>query len=196
MTIFIAHRINTLKELENVPSEYGIEIDIRDGLLVVHDPFQPGIALESLLAAFKHSFIILNIKCERIEYAILELLEKYKITEYFFLDSSFPMIYKLSNEGIKDIAIRYSEFETSVMEVKGMCKWVWVDSFNKMLSLNEKDYIEFKKVGFKLCFVSPELHDYDKYALLSYIEIMKMRGIIPDMVCTKVYNIEFWKNHL
>ena len=56
--------------------------------------------------------MILNIKSERIEYKVLNLLQKYNINNYFFLDSSFPMIYQLSEEGEKNIAVRYSEFES------------------------------------------------------------------------------------
>ena len=28
--MFIAHRINTIKELNEIPIEYGVEIDLRD----------------------------------------------------------------------------------------------------------------------------------------------------------------------
>jgi hypothetical protein len=187
--IYIAHRINTLEELAKVPSEYGIEIDIRDELLVVHDPFTPGIQLEDLLKRFHHRFIILNIKCERIEYKIMDLLSKYNITDYFFLDSSFPMIYKLTSEGNKNVAIRYSEFEHSILEMKGRCDWIWVDSFNDTLSLSASDYQAFKEAGFKMCFVSPELHGFSIESIDKLMNEMRERGMVPDMICTKVYNI-------
>ena len=44
--IFCCHRINTVKELKNIPLSYGIEIDLRDNLngdiYIAHDPFVNG----------------------------------------------------------------------------------------------------------------------------------------------------------
>ena len=97
--IFVAHRINTIEELKKIDKEYGIEIDIRDygnKLILKHDPFininENNEELEEFLKYYQHRFIILNIKSERIEYKVLELMRKYNITDYFFLDSPFPMI--------------------------------------------------------------------------------------------------------
>lgn len=42
MTEFIAHRINTIKQLKDVPYNYGVEIDLRpfnDLIILEHDPF-------------------------------------------------------------------------------------------------------------------------------------------------------------
>jgi hypothetical protein len=103
--LFCCHRINTSIELQHINPKYGIEIDLRDNsqgqIYLAHDPFTEGELFDNFLKLYTHSFIILNIKSERIEYKVLELLKKYNITNYFFLDSSFPMIYKLSNEGEK-----------------------------------------------------------------------------------------------
>ena len=105
MTLFCCHRINTINELKKIPNHYGIEIDLRDNLngdiYISHDPFKSGENFGEFLKYYKHSFIILNIKSERIEYKVLELLKKHDIQNYFFLDSSFPMIYKLSKDGEK-----------------------------------------------------------------------------------------------
>ena len=38
-------------------------------------------------------------KTERIEWKVLELVKKHNIKDYFFLDSSFPMIVTLANLG-------------------------------------------------------------------------------------------------
>lgn len=43
--------------------------------------------------------MILNVKSERIEHKILELLRKYNIKDYFFLDFTFPMIKILAENG-------------------------------------------------------------------------------------------------
>ena len=39
---FIAHRINTVEELKKIPTEYGVELDLRDRgerLILQHDPW-------------------------------------------------------------------------------------------------------------------------------------------------------------
>ena len=64
-TLLIAHRINTVEELVNVPFEFGIEVDLRDskkGLILSHDPFKQGESFEDFLKYYGHKFIILNIK--------------------------------------------------------------------------------------------------------------------------------------
>lgn len=195
---FCAHRINKIEELKNISPKYGIEIDLRDNLhgdvYLAHDPFINGELFSDFLQHYKHSFIILNIKSERIEYRILDLLKKYNITNFFFLDSSFPMIYKLSNEGIRNVAIRFSEFEglDTVLNMKGKIDWIWVDCFTKNPLTKETCKI-LKKSGFKICFVSPELQNqYEK--LKEYKEYFENENIIVDMICTKSYNIDKWEN--
>src|ERR1043165_5888963 len=112
---FIAHRINRVEDLVNLPHEYGAEVDLRDSpdgsIHISHDPFVQGEDFENYLAHYQHGTLILNIKSERIEPKVLELLEKYSKTDYFFLDSSFPMINLLSAKGEKKIALRFSEYE-------------------------------------------------------------------------------------
>ena len=162
--MFCCHRINTVIELKNIPSEYGIEVDLRDNqdgeIYLAHDPFVNGELLCDFLNHYQHAFIILNIKSERIEYRVLELLKQHAIQDYFFLDSSFPMIYKLSSEGIQNIAIRYSEFEgtDTIVAMQNKIQWIWIDCFTKN-PLDYTTYLQFKNMGYKLCFVSPELQN-------------------------------------
>jgi NDP-sugar pyrophosphorylase family protein len=196
--IYCCHRINTINEVKIIPKQYGIEVDLRDDLdgeiYLAHDPFIKGELFFNFLKYYNHKFIILNIKSERIEYKVLELLQKYDITEYFFLDSSFPMIYKLSNEGEKNMAVRYSEFEclNTVLNMKGKTDWVWIDCFTKN-PLNKSIYTILKNAGFKLCFVSPELQN-QKEKIKQYKEYFKRENIELDMICTKSYNIDQWEN--
>lgn len=196
MTHFIAHRVNTVQELKELPLEYGVEIDLRDfgsDLILQHDPFKTGELFEEYLAHYQHGTMILNIKSERIEFKILEILEQYKITDYFFLDSSFPMIYLLSNNGESRCAVRYSEYEglDTVLSLAGKIDWVWVDCFSK-LPLDIKIYQILKNAGFKLCLVSPELQGRQT-ELIEYKNYLNRENIIFDAICTKHYNIEAWK---
>ena len=197
---FIAHRINKLEELETLPKEYGVEIDLRDNvdgkIYINHDPFILGEDFEEYLKKYSHGTMILNIKSERIELKILELLKKYSINNYFFLDSSFPMIKLLSDKGEKNIALRYSEYEglDTLEKMQGRVNWVWVDCFTK-LPINNKIYRKIKNMGYKLCLVSPELQN-QKEKLELYAKQIKDEKIEFDAICTKEYNVKKWKELL
>ncbi|CAA6814262.1 MAG: Unknown protein [uncultured Campylobacterales bacterium] len=194
---YIAHRINKIDELKQVPKEYGVELDLRDygdRLVLEHDPFISGEDFEEYLKHYEHQTMILNIKSERIEYKVLELLQKYNIQKYFFLDSSFPMIYQLSKNKEKNIALRFSEFEglDTILNMKNRVKWVWIDCFNS-LPIDKKNYKLLKENGFKICLVSPELQGQNK-KLEIYKQYLKEEKIIFDAICTKTYNIKKWKS--
>lgn len=201
MTKFMAHRINTVKELAQVDTQYGVELDLRDfgnKLIMRHDPFAQGDEqdFEEYLKQYKHGLMILNIKSERIEHRVLELIKKYNVKEYFFLDSSFPMIKLLSTSGEPNIAVRFSEFEglDTVLSMAGKVKWVWVDCFTK-LPIDSIIFNKLKAAGFKLCFVSPELQGQDE-KIEQYAAYLSKENILFDAICTKVYNIDRWKKLL
>jgi hypothetical protein len=195
---FIAHRINTVKELRELSTEYGVELDLRDDLngriYIQHNPFEPGEDFEEYLKEYHHGTMILNVKSERIELKILELLQKYDVKSYFFLDSSFPMIKLLSDKGEYNIALRFSELEglDTIRNMSGKAKWVWVDCFTK-LPINLEIYKELKQLGYKLCMVSPELEAQPE-KLKEYKVYLEKEGIVMDAVCTKSYNICIWAN--
>jgi hypothetical protein len=193
--LFIAHRINTRAELAQVPPEYGAEIDVRDygnRLILQHDPFKDGEDLEEYLKSYRHRLIIFNIKSERIEPRVQELIKKYRIKDYFFLDSSFPMIYNLSASGEKNIAVRFSEFEglDTVLALEGRVDWVWVDCFTK-LPITAEIYKILRQAGFRLCLVSPELQKRE-YDIVKYRAYLAENLIAFDAVCTKTHNIAIW----
>lgn len=194
---YIAHRVNTVKELRVLPEEYGVELDLRDDLngrvYISHNPFEQGEDFEEYLKEYHHGTMILNVKSERIELKILEILKKYNINKYFFLDSSFPMIYLLANQGERKVALRLSEYEglDTIRNMAGKVQWIWIDCFTK-IPVGKEEMNELKKLGYKTCFVSPELQgrqeDISKYK--TYIE---EQGIEFDAICTKYYNIEKWR---
>ena len=193
---YIAHRINTIEELKQIPFEYGVELDLRDygdRLILQHDPFKDGEDFEEYLKYYNHGTMILNIKSERIEHKVLELIKKYDIKKYFFLDSSFPMIYQLSKNGERNIALRFSEFEglDTILNMKDKVEWIWVDCFSKLPITNE-NYMLLKENGFKFCLVSPELQN-QKEKLERYKQYLNVNNITVDAICTKSYNIDKWK---
>lgn len=203
MVEYIAHRINTKSALHKIPSEYGVELDLRDScdgsIYISHDPFVNGENFEEYLKEYssdKHcskGTMILNIKSERIEHKVSELIKKYGVEKYFFLDSSFPMIKLLSDNGEQNIALRFSEYEglDTVCAMKDKVEWVWVDCFTEF-PMDRKAYLKIKECNYKICIVSPELQGQPE-KISEYGQYMKNNGIIPNAVCTKIENIEKWK---
>lgn len=192
---FIAHRVNTIEELDKLPTYCGVELDVRDSgndLIIIHNPFESGENFEEYLKKYHHGTMIVNVKSERIEHRIIELLEKYSINNYFFLDSSIPMIYLLSNMGNMNSAVRFSEIEPIelALAMKGRAKWVWVDCFSK-LPINQENYKLLRENGFKLCLVSPELQAQDE-KIEEYKTYLKDNNIYFDAICSKFYNYNRW----
>ncbi|HMV78853.1 MAG TPA: hypothetical protein PL048_13735 [Leptospiraceae bacterium] len=198
MTEYIAHRINTVEELKDLPPGVGVELDLRDRgerLVLQHDPFSDGENFEDFLAEYKdRGTLILNIKSERIELKVSELLVKYNVKKYFYLDSSFPMINLLSGKGEKNIAVRFSEYEGlgTVLNMQGKIDWVWVDCFSR-LPIDKMIYQKLKDAGFKLCLVSPELQGRPDDILI-YKNQLHKEGILFDAICTKIKNFPIWNS--
>jgi len=194
---FISHRINKVKDLINLPEIYGVELDLRDmgdEIVISHDPYVGGERFEDYLKHYHHGTMILNIKSERIEHRVLEMVQKSDVKSYFFLDASFPMIFLLSNSGESNIALRFSEYEgmDTIRNMAGRVKWVWVDCFTRF-PLERDVFDEMKALGYKLCLVSPELQGRDA-DIEAYKAICTERGIVFDAICTKTHNIDRWKS--
>ena len=196
---YIAHRKNTIHDLINTPHYYGVEVDVRsqnNKLIIHHDPFVDGEDFEAWISNYSHGTLILNIKEEGLESRLLELMNKYEIEDFFFLDQSIPFLVKLISSGENRTAVRFSEYESleTVLNFEGKVKWVWVDCFT-MLPLDIETNIKLKKAGFKLCLVSPELQ-----GRLSEEEIHILarklldKDLILDAICTK--RIDLWEQAL
>ena len=197
--LFILHRINTISKLKNVPTSYGVEIDIRSynsKLILSHDPLIKGETFEKWLKFYKHSFLIINIKEEGLEPEIIKILKRFNLKNYFFLDQSFPFIIKYANLLHKNSAIRFSDYECveTVLFSKKKVSWIWVDFFNNF-PLNLKNINRLKNTKLKICLVSPELHKHRKSSEIKTIfKILKKIKFIPDAICTKYPKI--WEDVL
>ena len=197
-TQFICHRINKIEELHQIDISFGIELDIRDDhkkgqLILAHDPFIDGELFDKYLENYNHNTLIMNIKSERIEIECLKLMEKYNITNYFFLDSSFPMINLLNKKYYNNkFSSRYSEYECLEFteNIKDLIQWIWIDCFN-ILPLNSLIYNRIKLLDKKICIVSPELQG-QKEKIKDYRQQLIDNNIIPDAICCKEYNIYEW----
>lgn len=186
----IIHRRNTLEELKQTPSKHGVEVDIRsygDDLIIHHDPFVSGNSFEEWVSEYKNGTLILNVKEEGLEQPVIQLMEKYGIEDYFFLDQSFPFLIKWSNLGVHRTSVRVSEFESleTALTLAGKVDWVWVDCFTRF-PLSTEESKRLKQAGFKLCLVSPELHGRDaEKEIPELIQLLEELKIIPEAVCTK-----------
>lgn len=188
--LIAAHRKNTIEELRQTPTEYGVEIDLRthDGHLILqHDPFSSGILFEKWLEHFHHRFLILNVKEDGLEKTILDLLTKKNIHHFFFLDQAMPTLIKTVRGGEKRVALRFSEYESveTILHFSHKADWVWVDCFTS-LPLNPENHKQLRTAGFKLCLVSPELQGRLDIAEIQNIrKFLKDNALTIDAVCTK-----------
>lgn len=192
----IAHRRNTIEQLRETPRELGVEVDIRSqgsDLIIHHDPFAAGLRFVDWFAAYDHGTLILNVKEEGLEDALLALMRARGKQDFFFLDQSFPFLVRTAKRGERRCAVRVSEFEAveTALTLAGQIEWVWVDCFSRF-PLSTADGARLRQAGFKLCLVSPELQGRTAPS-----EITAMRaqvadlGIAIDAVCTKTP--ELWR---
>lgn len=192
--IVIEHRINTIEQLGKVPPHRGVEIDIRDydgDLRLVHNPFLSGEKLTDYLKYYNHKFIIFNVKCAGLENRILELAKKHNISNFFFLDLENSSIVKFARQGMRKVAVRFSDFEPPefALAFAGKVDWIWVDCFEG-LPLNKETYNALSK-HFKICLVSPEMQ---KHPVGWVTEFRQQLSLMPiDGVCTD--RPELWENY-
>ncbi len=183
--MLIEHRVNTLDHLLRVPPERGIEVDIRDyngDLYLEHNPFLSGELLEDLLAAYHHTLLIFNVKCDGLTARIMELAQKYNIQNYFFLDLANPTLINLARQGFRQLAVRYSEYEPLefALAFAGQVDWVWVDCFTH-LPLNPDTYQRLRE-HFKICLVSPEMQGHPQATIQIYRK--QLQNMPIDAVCS------------
>lgn len=192
----IAHRRNTLAELEATPREYGVEIDIRSTggrLALHHDPFAAAEDFNTWLDAYRHGTLILNVKEEGLEKPAAALLRAKGVEDWFFLDQSFPSLVQCARAGERRCAVRVSEFESveTALTLAGRIDWVWVDCFTRF-PLTRREALRLERAGFRLCLVSPELHGRSAEAEIpAMAERLAALRIRPEAVCTK--RPDLWK---
>ena len=196
---FISHRRNTISQLQGTDTKYGVEVDIRTSgheLIIHHDPLCTGESFEKWIREYCHGTLILNVKEEGLEDSLLSVMNEHEITDFFFLDQSFPFLVKTANSGESRCAIRVSEFEPSeaAISLAGKIDWVWVDCFSKF-PLTNIEYKRLKNAGYKLCVVSPELQGRDpRTEIACLIELLAEREIVADAICSK--RIDIWEELL
>jgi hypothetical protein len=200
----IAHRINTIAELQALPTKYGVEIDVRSNngqLLLTHDPVDTNKkydGLEEYLQHFQHAFIVFNMKEAGCEQQAMQLAEKNHVSKdrYFLLDVEFPYLYRATrSEGVRQIAVRYSEaepieaVEAQLKDGVPLLDWVWIDT-NTTLPLNA-DVVK-RLQPFKTCLVCPDRWGRPE-DIEPYIYEIKKLHFNLDAVMTSVAHISTWE---
>lgn len=197
----IAHRRNTLAELNATPVDCGVEVDVRsfgERLIIHHDPFQTGESFDAWIAAYRHGTLILNVKEEGLEGRLISCMRDHGIDDFFFLDQSFPFLVKTASMGERRCATRVSEFEAvgTALALAGKVDWVWVDCFSRF-PINRAEWLRLTDAGFRLCLVSPELQGrVSEEEILAQRSLFAEWGVEPDAVCCKLAMIPAWTHAL
>ena len=192
----IIHRVNKIKNLKKINRTFGTEIDIRANkskLVLNHEPYASGDNFEDYLENYQHGTLVLNIKESGIENDVLKLVEFYKIKSYFLLDVENPYIFYAKKNKIRNLAIRFSEYEPieNIIFFKKKFQWVWIDTPSKFPIENKKTYNILS--NFKLCLVCPERWSQPNKINI-YKNYIKKNNYKIDAVMTSFKYSENWIN--
>jgi len=184
------HRVNSKSALEVIDSTFGVEIDLRtrlDSLILAHDAFTQGELFKDWLTVWRGQPLILNVKEDALEEEILEILNMNGVTDYFFLDQSYPSIRRVIAKGITKIATRVSDYEDLTTALKSGSDWVWLDSFSGSWDYLIEATKAIEENGQRSCLVSPELQRINSGDELSRLKSMiRENDFKLDAVCTKM----------
>ena len=190
MTLICEHRVNDPDRLRSISPDHGVEIDLRSAgstIVLEHDPFVGGPTFDEWLDSYHHAFIVLNIKEEGLEAAVLAALSERQIERFAFLDQSFPFLVRLLRTGDTRTMVRISEFEVAqtALSLVPRPDWVWVDSFTGRWPEPET-LRELAGFGYRLMVVSPELQGRPLHPEVDTIRARFDEAGTPlDGVCTK-----------
>ena len=190
----IVHRINCIKDLINLPTNYGVEVDLRSQgskLILNHEPFKGGEAFIDYIENYKHGTLVLNIKESGIEDEVLKIVKSKSIKSYFLLDVEMPYLYSSSKKGNRAIAVRYSEYENikTIEYFNKLVDWVWIDTVTTLPIISEVLPI---LSNFKSCIVCPERWGR-KNDIQLYRKKLNKLNYEPNAVMTSYDCIRHWK---
>lgn len=159
--MIIAHRINRIVELEKIPANMGVEVDLReDGrrLILQHEPKRSGERFDHFLRRFRHRMLVVNPKCDGLEEEAMRLMARHRVRAFFFVDLTLPAIARMRRRGERRIAARFSEIEPveGCLALAGVAEWLWIDCFTRYPSMGAHRDRLLRR--FRTCLVAPELH--------------------------------------
>ena len=169
---------------------FGTETDIRDykgELVISHDMADKNcISVKEMFEIYNkydNSLpLALNIKADGLQVKLKEVLEEYKILNYFVFDMSVPDGLGYLKQNIKAFT-RESEYEKTPSFYDEACG-IWLDEFQDHWITKEviEKHIKNNK---QVCIVSPDLHKREyKKEWQHYKTIEKELGIDNFMICT------------
>lgn len=169
---------------------FGTETDIRDykgELVISHDMADKNcISVKEMFEIYNkydNSLpLALNIKADGLQVKLKEVLEEYKIMNYFVFDMSVPDGLGYLKQNIKAFT-RESEYEKTPSFYDEACG-IWLDEFQDHWITKEviEKHIKNNK---QVCIVSPDLHKREyKKEWQHYKTIEKELGIDNFMICT------------
>ncbi len=190
----IAHRILDFEKLCNLPDNIGIEFDVHAygrELVIAHDAFNNGLNFSEFISKVGDRFMAVNIKEEGIEEKVFEILLDADYKKFFLFDVSVPQIFRLGKKYSSNLAFRYSQLENINLDIcKNYANYLWIDTFDGSFWPSRELIEKLKRLSFKLCFVSPELHNptLGNSKLFSQ-KLLEFRNLLgeEDHLCTKIY---------
>ena len=191
--LFFIHRVNTIEHLRRVPALHGVEIDLRANrgrIKLHHEPHEEGEDFEEYLDHFNHAGLILNIKEAGIEEQALKLATARHTSNVFLLDVEFPYMIAAAQKGPREIAVRFSEYESieTVAFFAGKVDWAWIDCVSRLPV--EKKHLPI--LGqFRTCLVCPGRWGRERDIAL-YKKTCAQMGLALDAVMTEERCVETW----
>ena len=194
---YIVHKVNTEEKLSQIPTKYGIELDLRirnNKLVLCHEHSDCNTEFEKFLQNYNHKILVANIKDSGIEDIVIETLKRNKIENFFLLDIEFPYLIKNYEVQGKYLSTRFSEFEDikTSSNLVNKVDWIWIDTFNK-LPIDNQNLEVIKK--FKSCLVSPSRWGRSN-EIDEVIKELKDLKYFPDFTMVDYDEINIWENSL
>lgn len=195
----LAHRGYWKKEQERntiaalaaaIEHGFGIETDIRDykGELVVSHNIAEASSpkLRELFEMYHASkcseWMALNIKADGLQPLLQELLEEFRIENYFLFDMSIPEMVVNKRQNLK-FYTRHSDIENECV-LYDDALGVWLDSFYTKDWPDKEIISSHLKNKKSVCIISPEIHGFDQYPMW---DMLRENGFSKDdrvMLCT------------
>jgi len=169
---------------------FGTETDIRDykgELVISHDiADDKSISVKEMFEIYNKYDntlpLALNVKADGLQVKLKELLEEYKIENYFVFDMSVPDGLGYLKQNIKAFT-RESEYE-KIPSFYDEAYGIWLDEFQGHWITKEVTEKHIKN-GKQICIVSPDLHKREyKKEWQHYKTIEKELGVNTMMICT------------
>jgi hypothetical protein len=188
--IVVAHRRNTVAELDATPPTLGIEVDVRERggrLVVVHDAFAEGTAFDGWLDHYRHALLVVNTKEEGLIAEVLRRLADRGVDDAFLLGPDPGEALPWLDAGERRIAVRVSEVHHpgTAHALAGRAGWVWLDAFHDGFPVDADVVRALKADGYRICLVSPELYGRDPASIPRFRALASATGVAFDAVCTR-----------